>query len=75
MVLWLRTKFLRGSRHTKWHVSGATSTFGNRVQADRRGRSQCLMKGAVSPACFFCCLIVFFSFGVCCGFFLLSFGG
>jgi hypothetical protein len=33
------------------------------------------MKGAASLACFFCCLIVFFSFGVCCGFFLFAFGG
>ena len=33
------------------------------------------MNGAASLACFFCCLIVFFSFGVCCDFFLLSFGG
>jgi uncharacterized membrane protein YjjP (DUF1212 family) len=33
------------------------------------------MKGAASLACFFCCFIVFFSFGVCCGFFLLVFGG
>jgi len=49
------------------------------AKASGRGRvgpaPQCLMKGAAAPACFFCCLIVFFSFGVCCGFFLLAFGG
>ncbi len=40
-----------------------------------RPARQRLMKGAASVACFFCCFIVFFSFGVCCGFFLLCFGG
>jgi hypothetical protein len=37
--------------------------------------TQRLTKGAASLACFFCCLIAFFSFGVDCGFFLLCFGG
>ena len=47
-----------------------------RATARRRGpAAQCLMKGATVPACFFCCLIAFFSFDVCCAFFLLSFGG
>jgi hypothetical protein len=36
---------------------------------------QCLMKGAASFACFFCCLIDFFSLAVCTAFFLLVFGG
>lgn len=31
--------------------------------------------GTASPACFFCCLIAFFSFAVCCGFFFCCFGG
>jgi hypothetical protein len=35
----------------------------------------CLMNGSRSLACFFCCLINFFSLAVCCGFFLFSFGG
>ena len=34
-----------------------------------------LMNGAWSPACFFCCLIDFFSLAVCCAFFLFCFGG
>jgi hypothetical protein len=37
--------------------------------------TQRFINGTASLACFFCCLIVFFSFGVCCGFFLFSFGG
>src|SRR6476646_1060530 len=44
-------------------------------QRQREPGPQCLMKGTVSPMCFFCCLSDFFSFGVCCGFFLLCFGG
>src|SRR6185369_17975083 len=40
-----------------------------------RLRPYFLRKGAVSLMCFFCCLANFFSFGVCSGFFLLSFGG
>ena len=33
------------------------------------------VNGGASLACFFCSLMAFFSFGVCCGFFLFSFGG
>jgi len=44
-------------------------------RAEARPGPQCLMKGAVSLACFLCCLIAFFSFGVFRGFFLFSFGG
>ena len=52
------------------------SAVGGESPARRRGSArQVLMNGTASLACFFCCLMAFFSFGVCCGFFLLSFGG
>ena len=79
---------LRPCRNPPWGIVGAqvtpqqaayvqvVSVFVSGAPARRRGPAlQVLMRGAASPACFFCCFMAFFSFGVCCGFFLLSFGG
>lgn len=51
--------------------AGVNQVFLRRWAADHFWR----ISETGSPICFFCSLIAFFSFGVCCGFFLSCFGG
>lgn len=62
-----------GSQRTDADTARAGGARGRTVP--RAGTAYFLMNAGVSAACFFCCLSTFFSLAVCCGVFLLSFGG